>query len=184
MNLLMVAAVAALGLAACQPADDAVVDNAEDNVVLDSESALSTPIVLSAEGLSAGTGELIALGASQAEATAFVTGALGSAPVEATNPDCPMGAVAVANWDRGLTLLFRDSALVGWESTGAELTDGMGVHAGSTVDELRAAYPTVEIQETTTPSHVFLTEDGLYGPLNADQTVVEAIRSGQNCDAT
>ncbi|WP_425993137.1 hypothetical protein [Brevundimonas sp. TWP2-3-2] len=185
LHLLVAAAVSALGLVACQPAETPVAENAEENVVLDEASALDTPIVLATEGLSAGTGKLIALGAPYDEAVTLVTGALGGAtPVENTNNECPNGAMRYARWDAGLTLLFQNEALVGWESTGAGLTTGTGVHAGSTVQELRAAYPTVEIQETTTPSHVFLTEDGLYGPLNGAKTAVVSIRSGTNCDAS
>ena len=185
LHLLFAAALSALSLAACQPAERPAEANAEENVVLDEGSALDTPIVLATEGLSAGTGKLIALGAPYVDAVTFVTGALGGAtPVENTNNECPNGAMKHARWDAGLTLLFQNEALVGWESTGANLTTGTGIHAGSTVQELRAAYPTVEIQETTTPSHVFLTEDGLYGPLNEAQTEVVSIRSGANCDAS
>ena len=184
-KLLLIAAASAFALVACDPAaNETPIGATEDEVVIDSDTALDTPIILAAEGLSAGTGELIELGSSQAEAIAFVTTALGGAPAEAMNNDCPMGHVATASWERGLILLFRDDALVGWESTAADLTTGSEIHAGSTVDELRTAYPAVEIQETTTPSHVFILEEGLYGPLNADQTAVEAIRAGQNCDAT
>lgn len=168
---------AALGLAACQEAAEAPDPAAEPTA--EQETAASG-VILSGDGLGVGA-ETVALGASREDATAALTRALGAPPSETgAYGECGGGATDWVEW-QGLTLLFSGDELVGWESQSPDLATAERIHAGSTIDELRAAYPDVEIQETTV-GWAFIMGD-LYGHLDDAQTRVERIRLGVNCDA-
>ena len=178
------AAMAALSLAACQPAGDATT---EGEAPAASEPTADAPtvdpdagMVLSADGLVMGDLTL-ELGAGKSDALAMVSQALGGQPTSSgAYEECGAGATDYANWE-GFTLLFTGDELSGWESTSPDLATPEGVHAGSTADELRAAYPDLQVQETSV-GWVFSTGD-LYGFLSEDQSTVERIRLGANCDA-
>lgn len=174
--VLTAAFAAALGLSACQEATDG--PEAADPTT--EQEAPATGVILSGDGLGVGA-ETVALGASRDAATAAITRGLGAAPSETGSyGECGGGATDWAEWN-GLTLLFSGDELVGWESQSPDLATVEGVHAGSTIQELRAAYPDVEIQETTV-GWAFIVGD-LYGHLDDAQTRVERIRLGVNCDA-
>lgn len=181
------AAVAALMLAACQPAaEDAAAPAPEAATEAELQATLSSPVLLDAAGLQvqAAPGaevRTVAMGAPQGEAVAAVSQALGQPRETGTMEECGAGAMDYAIWDRGFEMMFQGGALAGWQSTADDLNTARDIHAGSSVEDLRAAYPEVEIQETTV-GWAFIIGD-IYGLLDESQTRVEMIRQGVNCDA-
>lgn len=187
ISLVTVAAIAALSLSACGETGGTPAAP-ETGTEAELAATQSSPVLLGAEGLKVQAtpgGEVltIAMDAPRQEAIAAVSQALGAPPQEeVTLGDCGAGAMDVVSWgDRGLELMFQDGALTGWESDTDDLHTTRGIHVGSSIEELRAAYPEVEIQETTV-GWAFILGD-MYGLLDENQTRVELIRMGVNCDA-
>ena len=157
----------ALGLAACSPPAEAPAD--APAVPVAGEPAAPAPVAAPAapgapyaptEALLAadsvtfpnpggrGTGLNVALGRPQAEVIATLTQFRGAAPTVSENSECGAGPLTFARWGDGLSLLFQDGALAGW-AAGDETPRGFktltGIGVGSTVAELRAAHPAVEV---------------------------------------
>ncbi|MEE4538986.1 MAG: aspartate-semialdehyde dehydrogenase [Erythrobacter sp.] len=71
-------------------------------------------VVLSSEGLTVGS-ESFYFAAGQNEVERKLSSILGAPQNEATNPDCGQGTMDFTGYRGGLTVNFRNGALVGWE---------------------------------------------------------------------
>lgn len=181
------AAVAAVSLAACQPASDGDTDLTQPPTEEELVRTQSSEVLLDGAGLmvQATPGRetrTLALGAGRAETVAAVSEALGAPPrEEGRMEECGAGPMDYVAWDRGLQLFFQDGALAGWHSTADDLNTARDIHVGSSMDDLRAAYPEGEVQETSVGWAFSIGE--MYGLLDENQSRVELIRAGVNCDA-
>lgn len=156
---------AALGLAACSPpaeppADAPAVPAAVDPAAPAAPAPASAPYAPS-EALLApdsvtfpnpsgrGTGMTLAFGRPQADVISDLTLFRGAAPTLSDNSECGAGPMSFADWGDGLRLNFQEGALVGWsagEGTPRGFTTLTGIGVGSTVGQLRAAHPGIDLQ--------------------------------------
>lgn len=162
------AAVLSLGLAACTPPAEAPADApapaapvaAPDAATAAPEAPAAAPVayapreaLLGNDGLTfqnpggRGTGLHIPFGRPQAAVIATLTGFRGAAPNVSRNTECGAGPLTFASWDDGLTLLFQDGVFAGWAAGGTPrgFTTGSGIGIGSTMAQLRAAHPGIEV---------------------------------------
>ena len=183
IQMLGVAAVATLFLVACTPDSDAAPTTPAAPAASPTQPApaASSPILLGTDGLKV-SGQALALGSPKAAAVAAITAALGQPSDTGRYEECGSGATDYANWSNGLTLVFNNDSMTGWQVSKAGLNTPEGVHVGSTDAEVKAAYPDSERQETTV-GYVFIQGD-MYGNMSEGQTQVERLAMGDNCDAT
>lgn len=147
LQVLTFAAVAALGLAACQPAADtseATTPDAASDMGADATATQGSTAAVAAdsEGLrvvDVGTGStsLVAFGAPRAQVVAAINAAMGSEGVANSAPDCPSGGeyqgpVDYVTYDPRLSLLFRDGAFAGWSAQAPTISTMNGIAPGST----------------------------------------------------
>lgn len=194
------ALLAAALLAACgsEPSTDAPRGSAPDSaspVPAAAAAADSTPgttaasaapaIVLAPDGLSVTGGaapKQLAFGSPRAAVLAEVGGILGKPAEQGTQEECPSGPLYYATYGAGLQLQFQDSAFVGWFAReGSAFRTAAGIGPGSTLAQLKAAYPATTVEETSL-GHEFAAGE-LFGVLTApsDAGVVEVIFAGINC---
>lgn len=161
-------AVAALILAACQPEAPADAPAAAGAEVAATSPATPAPAtgqayapseaLLAGDGLTfpnpggRGTGLDVTFGRAEAEVIATLTQFRGAAPSLSENGECGAGPLKFATWGDGLQLLFDDGTFAGWAAgertpRGFQTISGIGV--GSTLTQLRAAHPGVEIAVDT-----------------------------------
>jgi hypothetical protein len=180
---------AALGLVACSPPAEPPADAPAAPVAdpaapaapapasapyAPSEALLAGDSVTFPNPSGRGTGMTLAFGRPQADIVSDVTLFRGAAPTISENSECGAGPVTFASWGDGLSLLFQQGALVGWsadDETPRGFTTLTGIGVGSTVGQLRAAHPGVE-----------LTTDSLGPEFSADD--VHGLASGTGPNAT
>lgn len=131
---------------------------------------------------SAGAPRRIAFGTPQAGVLAAV-GPVAGAPDEQVNQEeCPAGPLVTSQYASGLQLVFQDGAFVGWAAeSGSAPRTVAGIGPGSTLGQLRAAYPAATVGETSLGTE--FTAGDLYG-IVSDSTaagVVEIMFAGINC---
>lgn len=122
---------------------------------------------------------IFVIGGPREYAIRSVTEALGPPETTGQFEECGGGATSYATWPE-VHLVFTGDQLTGWESTSPRTRTEEGLAAGSSVAELRRAFPRVQFSEYTT-GYVFVAGD-YYGFLNGGRSRIERIRHGVNCD--
>jgi hypothetical protein len=157
-----------------------------DTLPRDSAPERGAPaIVLAPDGLDVtggGTPKRLAFGGAQARVLADVGAVLGQPREQGMQEECPAGPLYHVSFAEGLELQFQDSAFVGWFARqGSSLRTAAGVGQGSTLSQLKAAYPATTVEETSLGSE--FAADSLYGVLAtpSDAGEVEVMFAGINC---
>lgn len=197
-------ALMAILLAACgsEPARDAATSAPPDSGVpasaaaggdtADTLSRAAAPergagsVVLAPGGLSiaagAGAPKRLAFGAAQADVLAGVNAVLGAPREQGIQEECPGGPLYHALYASGLQVVFQEDAFVGWSAReGSSFRTAQGIGPGSTLGELKKAYPAATVQETSLGQE-FAAGD-LYGVVTdaSERGKVEIIFAGTNC---
>lgn len=143
-------------------------------------------IVLAPDGLTIGGGagapKRLAFGAAQAGVLADVNAVLGQPKEQGVQEECPAGALFHAQYASGLHVVFQNDEFVGWTAPeGSRFRTAQGIGPGSTLGELKKAYPAATVQETSLGQE-FAAGD-LYGVLTgpSDAATVEIMFAGTNC---
>ncbi|HEX6038137.1 hypothetical protein [Longimicrobium sp.] len=148
--------------------------------------ASAPAVVLARDGIElasgAGAPARLAFGAPREQVLARVGAVLGQPTRQGTMEECPSGPLFQATYAAGLQLSFQDSAFVGWfADEGSALRTAAGIGSGSSLAQLRAAYPTTKVEETSLGQEFDAGE--LYG-IVTDTTAagyVQVIFAGTNC---
>lgn len=142
-------------------------------------------IVLAPDGIHITGGaapKQLAFGSPRAGVLADAGAVLGAPTEQGLQEECPAGPLYSAEYAGGLELVFQDSAFVGWYAApGSVARTAAGIGAGSTLAQLRAAYPATTVEETSLGME--FAADGLFGVVT-DSTAtgtVEAMLAGTNC---
>ena len=142
----------------------------------------ASTITLAADGLELGAGRRLAFGAARTRVLADVGGVLGEPAEQGMQEECPAGPLYQVGYAAGLQLVFRDSEFVGWFARqGSALRTARGIGPGSTLAQLKTAYPAARVEETSLGYE--FAADELYGVVtdSTDAGVVEVIFAGINC---
>jgi hypothetical protein len=188
---------AALGLVACSPAGDSPAP-APAPAPADAPPAAAAPapagvtaILLEDDGLmpanagGQGTGLKLAFGAPRATVVSYLTGLHGgTAPTPGHNDECGAGAMDFADWGDDLTLAFQDGKFAGWwagDQAPAGFSTVHDIHVGSTLAQVRAAWPDVEVRNDSIGPE-FAAGD-LFGTLSdtTPTATVTALWAGVSC---
>jgi len=125
----------------------------------------------------------VAFGESQADVIAHVSGVFGSPPT-LSQEQCRTGALAQADWGKGLKLSFQDGKLVGWTAD-PRLEGTYGNRAGTvfgrTVAALRAANPGFMLMDAVKGREFAL--DGVYGRVlrSGQDATIDLLWAGAGC---
>ncbi|QTC91804.1 hypothetical protein [Brevundimonas goettingensis] len=178
--LIVTAVAAALSLQACSRAEEKTAAPATAPAPA-APVAEPTPIVVTGAAITIGR-TIFPIGAPRDLVLAAATEA-GGAP-KSTGPfaECGAGPMDHADWSNGLQLLFQDEKLAGWQTQTPAISTDKGIHVGSTLAELKAAYPTALIEDSTI-GWTFASGE-LMGLLGEDKTAVQRINVGVTCDFT
>jgi hypothetical protein len=187
----------AITLAACgpeRPADDPASASADSASVPVSPAAVDTvrapevagpSITLASDGLGViadGVAQRLAFGAARARVLAGFGGVLGQPAEQGMQEECPAGPLYQVGYGGGLQLVFQDSAFVGWfAQPGSTLRTAREIGPGSTLGQLKAAYPAMKVEETSL-GHEF-DAGGLWGIVTdtTDAGEVAVLFAGINC---
>ena len=132
-----------------------------------------------------GTGRKLSFGETDAEVIAFLTRLRGDQPPRRdANAECPAGPLTFADWGDGFQLAFSEGRFAGWtagEGAPRGFTTVAGIHVGSTLAELRAAHPDVEVREDSLGPEFSAGE--IYGTLSGtgNDATVTTMWAGVNC---
>ena len=132
-----------------------------------------------------GTGRKLSFGEADTEVIAFITRLRGDQPPRrSANAECPAGPLTFADWGDGFQLAFSDGQFAGWtagEGAPRGFSTVSGVHVGSTLAELRAAYPEVEVREDSLGPE--FSAGDIHGTLSGtgDDATVTTMWAGVNC---
>ncbi|WP_331126485.1 hypothetical protein [Longimicrobium sp.] len=189
---------AALLLAACgseEPSADAARGAAPDSAPVAAAAAPATvdtaqpaganpKIVLAPDGLQVTGGAapgLIAFGGPQARVLAEAGAVLGAPRNGGMQEECPAGPLYQTTFG-AVQLVFQDSAFVGWATQpDSPLRTAEGIGPGSTLSQVRAAYPAATVDQTSLGTE-FAAGD-LYGVFSDSTTSseLEIMFAGINC---
>jgi hypothetical protein len=142
-------------------------------------------VSLAADGLqltAGGAPRRLAFGTARGPVLADVGGVLGEPTKQGTMEECPSGPLFQVDYGAGLQLSFQDSAFVGWFAReGSALRTAAGIGPGSTLGQLRAAYPGTTVEETSLGYEFAASE--LYGIVTdtTDVGQVQVVFAGINC---
>lgn len=177
-----------LTLAACDRAPagaaDAPADAAAPAPAAMSEALLEGDGFMPAQP-AGGTGLKLSFGMAQAQVIEILTEFRGGqAPELGRNDECGAGPMEFASWGDGFQLAFQEGAFAGWwadEDAPRGYTTIHDIGVGSTLAQLRAAYPDVEIGEDSIGPE-FSTGD-IHGLLSGMNTTgeVTALWAGVSC---
>jgi hypothetical protein len=195
---------ATLLLAACgsEPSQDAAAGAAPDSAVQapaavvgqtpDTVSSATAPdrgaktIVIAPDGLTIGGGagapKRLAFGGAQAGVLADVGAALGEPKEQGNQEECPAGPLYHASYTSDLQVVFQDGEFVGWFAReGSRFRTAEGIGPGSTLGELKKAYPATTVEESSL-GHEFAAGE-LYGVVTgpSEAATVEVMFAGTNC---
>jgi hypothetical protein len=137
-------------------------------------------VVLAPDGVVVG-GARVAFGGGREQVLAAVGGVLGAPQEQGTNEECPAGPLGFTQY-AGLQLVFQDGSFVGWfAQEGSPLRTGQGIGVGSTLGQLKAAYPAATVEETSLGTEFAANE--LYGIVTnpSDEGKVQVMFAGTNC---
>lgn len=157
-----------------------VLDTAPASAPAPAAEPVAAGIVLAPDGLVSG-GARVAFGGGREQVLAAVGGVLGTPQQQGTNEECPAGPLAHVQY-AGLQLVFQDGSFVGWfAQEGSPLRTAQGVGPGSTLGQLKAAYPVATVEETSLGTE-FAAND-LYGIVTnpSDEGKVQVMFAGTNC---
>lgn len=190
----------ALGLAACGPGSEPPADAPATPVVADPAPA-TDPAAAPTTGVSAillegdgfmpanpgggGTGLKLSFGTPRTTVITYMTGLHGgTAPQTDSNDECGAGPVAFARWNDDFTLAFQDDKLAGWwagEKAPAGFSTVQDIHVGSTLAEVRAAWPGVEVRNDSIGPE--FAAPGIFGILTGTTASarVTALWAGVSC---
>jgi hypothetical protein len=146
--------------------------------------APAAAIVLAPDGLNV-TGSAprqLAFGSLRESVLAEVGAILGQPAEQGIQEECPAGPLYQAQYAAGLQLVFQDSAFVGWFAReGSAFRTAAGIGPGSSLPQLKAAYPATTVEETSLGTE--FAADGLYGIIAnpSDAGEVEVMFAGTNC---
>lgn len=183
MRQIVLAAAALLAVAACSepatPPEDAPTP-------AETPAAPPTEAVLEGDGFTpaqpaGGTALKLAFGMPEADVSRFLTGLYGRDP---TRDGCADTDLVVLDWGANVDFLFEAGALVGWyASEGAPegfstLSD---IHVGSTLAEVRAADPAVEVREDTVGPEFSLGDVHGFLSGTGEDARVTALYAGRAC---
>lgn len=160
----------------------------DDTETLPTSTTTTTPTTAApAEiALKAGGLDNLAFGSPSAEVIAAVKARFGP-PEKDGQVACDSGSDRTVAWP-AISLVFAEDKWVGYsfESTTDRAVTDKGIRVGSTVAELKAAYPSVRLDETSLGIEWFVESDAdrflsgsVGGPTNADK--VDRISSGDIC---
>jgi hypothetical protein len=195
---------AALLLAACgsEPSGDAARAPAPDSAAAPSAAPPtaggagdSTPaapvaarptVILAPDGVEiangAGAPARLAFGAARDTVLGRVGALMNGPGKQAEQEECPAGPLTTTQYPSGLQLVFQEGKFVGWAAEpGSTLRTAPGIGPGSTLGQLRAAYPAATVDESSLGME-FVAGD-LYG-IVSDSTAagqVEIMFAGINC---
>ena len=98
---------------------------------------------------------------------------------------CESGSDREIRWGP-LALYFLGDRFSGWDVSDfraavPDMALANGIHVGSTAKELRAAYPDLEVMETTFGTEWHTASGAMGGHLDDERAKVIAIRDGQYC---
>lgn len=143
-------------------------------------------VVLAPDGLEiaaeGGAPARLPFGTPRARVLADVGAVLGAPQRQGDLEECPAGPLAHAEYGAGLQVVFQEGAFVGWSTRpGSPLRTAAGIGPGSTLAQLRAAYPAMTMEETSL-GHEFAAGE-LFGVVadTTDAGQVEALLAGINC---
>ena len=189
----------ALGLIGCGPAAEPPAEAPATPVVTDPAPAADpaaattgvTAILLEGNGFmpanpgGRGTGLKLSFGAPRDTVITYMTGLHGgTAPNLDSNDECGAGPLTFARWDDDFTLAFQDGKFVGWwagERAPAGFSTVQDIHVGSTLAEVRAAWPGVEVINDTIGPEFAATD--IFGILTGTtpSAKVTALWAGVSC---
>lgn len=158
-----------------------VQDTADAPAPVPAAEPVAGGVVLAADGLAVGGGQL-AFGGGREHVLAAVSGVLGMPQEQGTNEECPAGPLGFTRYEAGLQLVFQDSSFVGWfAQEGSALRTAQGIGPGSTLGQLKAAYPAATVEKSSLGSE--FAADGLYGIVTnpSGDGKVQVIFAGTNC---
>jgi hypothetical protein len=172
---------AALSLQACSQAKEKPAAPATTPAAPVAPTAQTIPIIVSGASVTIGKA-IFPIGAPRDLVLAAATEA-GGAP-KSTGPfaECGAGPMDHADWTNGLQLLFQEDRLAGWQTQTPAISTDKGIHVGSTLAELQAAYPGVALEDSTI-GWTFASGE-LMGLLGEDKVAVQRINVGVTCDFT
>jgi hypothetical protein len=180
----------ALVLAACSPEAPAPADAPAPGAAAPAPHALGEAL-LEADGFmpanpgGRGTGRKLSFGEAEAVVVDFITTLRGDQPPRrAANAECPAGPLAFADWGDNFQLAFSEGKFAGWtagEGAPRGFATVSGIHVGSTLADLRAAHPDVEVREDSLGPE--FSAGDIHGTLSGttDAAVVTTMWAGVNC---
>lgn len=144
----------------------------------------STSIVLAPDGLTIGGAapKRLSFGGAQAGVLADVNAALGQPKEQGNQEECPAGPLYQASYESGLQVVFQDGEFVGWFTReGSRFRTAQAIGPGSTLGELKKAYPATTVEESSL-GHEFAAGE-LYGVVTgpSDAAAVQVMFAGTNC---
>ena len=142
-------ALASLLVGACS--DDDSDESAETSTTEAIATSSTTAAPPAAPVLKPGAIDDLAFGASEADVIAAVKARLGASPEEEnTKAECESGADHTVAW-LAVLLVFDEGRWQGysWGGKDPPAATDQGIRIGSTVAELKAAYPTVDVVESS-----------------------------------
>ncbi|MFJ6025737.1 hypothetical protein ACIQC9_14185 [Brevundimonas sp. NPDC092305] len=131
------------------------------------------------------TDRSVAFGATQADVVAHATRVFGGAPILTRETDCRNGAFDVADWGKGLKLIFQDGKFVGWSADrtlAAGYTNRAGTVFGRPVSAIAAENAGFMLSDAAPRGRAFVL-DGVNGLVLApgQSATIDVLWAGASC---
>jgi hypothetical protein len=148
--------------------------------------ALAAVLLAAALPAAARSAGVLALtfGADRAGIVAQASATFGAAPVLRRETGCRNGDFDLADWGKGLTLVFQGGRFVGWQaepSIGPGYSTRAGIAFGKPVSEMRAANPGLILSDAVRGREFGF--DGMWGQVlqPGRAATLDALRGGTWC---